>query len=212
MNDEEIIFKILILGNASVGKTSFIIRFCDDKFNEEQLTTTGIDLKNKSLEKNKKKIILQIYDTAGEERYHSISKNYFKSSDGILLLYDISNLETFKAIKQWIESIEETLDLSEIGFVVVGNKCDVPEEKREVNNLMKEDLEKTLNINIIEASAKENKNVEESFMMLVDKIYKIRFDEDLNLNKIQKKDTVKIKKSKHSKRKKILKHCCKDKE
>ena len=210
--DGEIIFKILILGNSSVGKTSFIFRFCDNKFYEEQISTSGIDLKNKSLEKNNKKIILQIYDTAGEERYHSISKNYFKSSDGILLLYDISNKETFNAIKQWIESIEEKLDLSEIGFVIVGNKCDIPEEKRQVNKLMKEDLEKTLNVNIIEASAKENKNVEESFMMLVDKIYKNRFDEDLNLNKFQKNNTVKIKNSKHYKRKKKLKHCCKDKE
>ena len=210
MNGEEIIFKILILGNMSVGKTSFIVRFCDEKFYEEQLSTTGIDLKNKCIERNNKKFILQIYDTAGEERYHSISKNYFKSSDGILLLYDISKEETFKAIKQWIKSIEEVLDLSEIRFVIVGNKCDIAEEKREVNDLMKEDLEKTLNTNIIEASAKENINVEKCFMMLIDKIYKNKYDEDLNLNKYQKKGTIKIKSSTHSKRKKLLRHCCKE--
>ena len=185
MDDEIISFKILILGDQSVGKTSFIIRFCDDKFYEEMLSTIGIDVKKKNIEINNKKIIIKIFDTAGQERFKSISKNYFKSSDGILLLYDVSSLESFNSIRGWIKNIEESLDLSEIGFVVIANKTDIPEDERQVSDLMKEDLEKSLNIKIIETSAKENKNVEECFKMLVEKIYENKYKYEIKNKKIK---------------------------
>lgn len=103
--DEDLIFKILLLGNQNVGKTSFILRYCEDKFSENQISSIGIDLKTKSINRNKRNIILQIYDTAGQEKFKSISRNYFKTADGILLLYDISNLESFRSIKDGINNI-----------------------------------------------------------------------------------------------------------
>ena len=177
MVDEEDImtFKILLLGNQEVGKTSFIIRFTEDKFNESLLSTIGVDIKNKEIKRKDKNILLKIFDTAGEERFKSISKNYFASADGVLLLYDISNENSFKSIKEWVENIKENVNLSEIGLIIVGNKCDIPEEEKVVNNLMIKDLEKSLNVKIIEASAKSNINVTESFMLIVDKILELTF-------------------------------------
>ena len=173
--DDLMTFKILLLGNQEVGKTSFIIRFTEDQFNESPLSTIGVDIKNKEIKRKDKNILLKIFDTAGEERFRSISKNYFASADGILLLYDISNDESFKSIKEWIDNIKENVNLSEIGLIIVGNKCDMPEEEKAVNDLMVKDLEKNLNVKIIEASAKSNINVTESFMLIVDKILELKF-------------------------------------
>jgi small GTP-binding protein len=212
--EEEISFKILVLGNENVGKTSLIIRFCDNRFEPSLLSTTGIDIKTKCIKRGDKKFNLKIFDTAGQERFHSISKNYFKSSDGILLLYDISNEETFKSIKNWVDDIQEALDLADIGFIIVGNKSDLPEEERQVTDFMKEDLEKSLNVKILETSTKDNKNIEECFMMLVDKIYEIRYRVKLNGNedeKFYKKDTLILDKNSKKKRKHRIKNCCKEK-
>jgi len=173
--DDLMTFKILLLGNQEVGKTSFIIRFTEDKFNESPLSTIGVDIKSKEIKRKDKNILLKIFDTAGEERFRSISKNYFASADGVLLLYDISKEESFKSIKEWIDSIKENVNLSEIGLIIVGNKCDLPEEEKVINNLMVKDLEKNLNVKIIEASAKSNINVTDSFMLIVDKILELKF-------------------------------------
>lgn len=177
MDDEDniITFKILLLGNQEVGKTSFIIRFSEDQFNENPLSTIGVDIKIKEIKRKDKNILLKIFDTAGEEKFRSISKNYFANADGILLLYDISNLDSFKSIKEWIENVKENVNLSDIGLIIVGNKCDLPEEEKVVNNLMVKDLEKNLNVKIIETSAKSNINVTESFMLIVDKILDLKF-------------------------------------
>jgi len=175
-NDDDLMtFKILLLGNQEVGKTSFIIRFTDDKFNEGPLSTIGVDIKCKKIKRKDKNILIKIFDTAGEERFRSISKNYFASADGILILYDISNDESFKSIKGWIENIKENVNLSEIGLIIVGNKCDIPENEKVINDLMVKDLEKNLNVKIIEASAKSNINVTEIFMLIVDKILDLKF-------------------------------------
>jgi small GTP-binding protein len=178
--EDEIVFKILLLGNSEVGKTSLIVRYCDDKFQDNLLSTIGMELKNKVIEKDNKKIILKIYDTAGQERYHSISKNYYNSSDGILLVYDVSDSKTFESIKGWIDNIKEVVDLSKIGLIIIGNKCDVDESSKQVTDLMRDDLEKSLNIKIYEASAKTNTNVNECFNLLIDQIYKLKFENKAN--------------------------------
>ena len=174
MSEDNIVFNILLLGNQAVGKTSFILRFCEDTFNDLQLSSSGIDIKNKEIKRRDKNIKLKIFDTAGQERFKSISKSYFKKADGILLLYDISNKDTFDSIISWVESIKECLDLSEIGILIVGNKCEIPDEEKVVNNEMKEKLENDLKVKVMEASARDNKNVEECYMYLVDKMMEIK--------------------------------------
>ena len=199
---EEENFKLLLLGNQKVGKTSFILRYCDNKFEETLISSSGIDLRNKEIEKNNKKINLKIFDTAGQERFRSISRNYFKSSDGILLLYSINDLESFNSIKGWIDSIKEVVDLADIGMVIVGNKLDLS-EKREVSDSMREDLEKNLKIKIFEASAKDNINIEKCFNALIDKVYELRFGVNLSERQLIKKNTLKLKKESKKKNK-----CC----
>ena len=168
---EDIIsFKLLLLGDSTVGKTAFILRFCDDKFDDDSLTTIGLDQKNKFVKRGDKKIELHIWDTAGQERFRSIAKNLYKGADGIILMYDISNNNSFQNIKRWITSIKEAVDITKIALIIVGNKCDLPAGEKVVDEECRQNLEKQCNIKIIEASAKENINVNESFIALIDKM------------------------------------------
>ena len=172
-NEEIIALKIIMLGDSSVGKSQFINKFCDDKFDDDTLTSVGLDQKNKFIKRGDKKIDLRIWDTEGQERFRSIAKNLYKGVDGILLMYDISNIQSFKNIKAWINSIKESVDISKIALIVVGNNCHLNNEERVVNEDMKKEFEKIYNIKIIEASAKDNINVNESFMILVDKMIEL---------------------------------------
>ena len=93
---ESIIYKVLILGNSSVGKTSFLIRFSDDKFDPETLTIVGVDYKTKYIKRNDKNVKMQICDTAGQERFRTIAKNLYRNADGIIVMYDITNKKSFQ--------------------------------------------------------------------------------------------------------------------
>ena len=201
---EMILYKILILGNSSVGKTSFLLRFCDEKFDPETLTTVGVDYKKKFIKRHDKKIKLHICDTAGQERFRSIAKNLFKNADGIIIMYDICSKKSFQAIKDWIKSIKENVDLDKIGFVIVGNKKDL-ENKREVNEEMRKVLEEKQKIKVIETSAKENINVNETFIELIDRMEELglgvkhqsSYDEDDDENvENSEKNSIKITKEK----------------
>lgn len=169
---EMILYKILILGNSSVGKTSFLIRFCDDKFDSDTLTTVGVDYKKKFIKKNGQKIKLHICDTAGQERFRAIAKNLYKNADGIILMYDISNKKSFKDIKDWIISIKDNIDFNKIGLVIVGNKIDL-ETERVIDEEMRKDLEKKENIKVLETSVKNNINVNDVFIELIDRMEKL---------------------------------------
>ena len=189
--EKEIYLKVLILGNHLVGKTSFLSRYFGQKFKEHQFATIGIDSNPKKIVKNNKKIILRIYDTAGQERYRAIAKNYYKGADGIILMYDVSDTQSYDSIKDWIKSIKENTDIEKIGLVVVENKCDLPDEEKKITDEMREKLEENLGFEIIKASAKDKTNVDESFNLLVDKMMKNRekIKEDLNDSiKIDKND------------------------
>ena len=174
MSKEEIIsFKILLLGDSGVGKTAFILRFCEDKFEEDSLTTIGLDQKNKFVKRGNKKLELHIWDTAGQERFRSIAKNCYKGADGIILIYDISKYETFKQIKTWINNIKDSIDIDKIALLVVGNKCDMPKTDETVDEQSKQNFENTSKMKIIEASAKDNINVNDSFISLIDKMLEL---------------------------------------
>ena len=145
MSKEMITYKILLLGDSSVGKTAFILRFCEGKFEDDSLTTIGLDSKTKFVSRQDKKIQLQIWDTAGQERFRSLSKSWYKGADGILLMYDISNYETFKHIKNWIGDIKNNISVAweKLALIVIGNKSDLPPEKKKVD---KKDIEELENI------------------------------------------------------------------
>ena len=194
--EEIICFKILLLGDSSVGKSAFIVRFCEGRFDEACLITVGIDKKIKFVEKDGKKLQLLIWDTAGQERFRSIAKNCYKGADGIILMYDISNIETFNHIKNWISSIKEDIDINKIGLIVVGNKYDLRDNEKKVDEKSKKQFEEENNMKIIDASAKIDFNVNESFIALIDKMLKLglgqkkndddEFDKDNNSHRLKK--------------------------
>ena len=167
--DEKI--KIMIIGETKVGKTSLISRYCKGDFSGgEYLSTIGIDFQIKNLKINSKKIRLQIWDTAGEERFRNIAKNYFQSSDGFLVVYDISNIESFETLDYWIEEIKSnSQELSQV--ILVGNKCDIIDE-RKIKTDDGKAYAKKKNIKFFEVSAKEGTNVNQVFESLVKNILK----------------------------------------
>ena len=171
-----ITYKILLLGDSSVGKTAFILRFCEGKFEDDSLTTIGLDSKTKFVSRQDKKIQLQIWDTAGQERFRSLSKSWYKGADGILLMYDVNNYDSFKHIKTWIKDIKAniTIPWEKLALIVIGNKCDLPKEEKKVDKEDIEEFKKTNNgIQVIEASAKLDINVNESIIALIDKMMEL---------------------------------------
>ena len=175
MTRKESLYKILILGDSTVGKTAFIVRFCEGKFEEDSLTTIGLDSKVKFISRQDKKIQLQIWDTAGQERFRSLSKSWYKGADGILLMYDISNYDSFKHIKNWINDIKTNISIpfEKLALIVIGHKSDLPDDKRKVDKNDIQTFENSHGIKIIEASAKIDKNVNESMIALIDKMLEL---------------------------------------
>ena len=211
MNDS-IVFKVLLLGNHMVGKTSFFLRYYQDTYFEQKMITMGIINYIKKITINNKKICLKVYDTAGQERFRSLTKNYYKGADGILLFYDITSKESFDSIGTWIKNINESIDSSEIGLLVIGNKCDL-ENQREVNEDMKKKLENSQHIEIIETSAKNNINIEKSFNTLIEKMLKLKEEEPKVSNKEpEKKDIIQLKDNVVEVKPKNSGGCCQKKE
>ena len=131
-NDYEYLFKILLVGNSNVGKSSLFLRFVDEIWKENFVPTIGVDFKIKSIKIDNKTIKLQIWDTAGQERFKSILSSYYKGANGILLLYDITNINSFKSLSNWLIDIEKNSSKN-VKKILIGNKCDL-EGKREVSN------------------------------------------------------------------------------
>ena len=167
---EDTVYKVLLLGDSSVGKTCFLLRYCDRTFQEAHLSTIGLDyrLKTMTLENNKN-IKLQIWDTAGQDRFRALTKNYYKGANGIILIYDISATQTFENVKIWINNIKEEANPYVIIYLV-GNKIDLPPESRTITEEEGKKMANEYKLLFKEASAKLGTNVNEIFQELVEKI------------------------------------------
>ncbi|XP_025772048.1 ras-related protein Rab-3D isoform X2 [Herpailurus yagouaroundi] len=159
-------FKLLLIGNSSVGKTSFLFRYADDSFTPAFVSTVGIDFKVKTVYRHDKRIKLQIWDTAGQERYRTITTAYYRGAMGFLLMYDVANQESFTAVQDWATQIK-TYSWDNAQVILVGNKCDL-EDERVVPTEDGRRLADDLGFEFFEASAKENINVKQVFERLVD--------------------------------------------
>nr|CAD7611024.1 unnamed protein product [Timema genevievae] len=122
-------FKIVFAGDAAVGKSCFIYRFCRGVFINNLGSTLGVDFQVKTIGVDGKKVALQLWDTAGQERFRSMTKTYFRRADGVVLLYDVTNERSFLNVRQWIENIKEATD-QVIPIVLCGNKVDQRSEAR----------------------------------------------------------------------------------
>ena len=163
------LFKLLIIGESGVGKTCLLLRFTDDSFTANHLTTIGIDFKIKIINLENKLIKLQIWDTAGQERFRTITKTYYKGAHGIILTYDVTDINSFKNIRNWIKQIEQNAQ-NTVSKVLVGNKCDKSE--RAVSFEEGQKLAKEFGMEFFETSAKSNINVSETFTFLTKDILK----------------------------------------
>ena len=162
-------YKIMVLGESKVGKTSLIKRFTKDQFGGVYLTTVGMDFQDKIIEIEDKKIRLQVWDTAGQERFRNVTKSYFQSSHGLLVVYDITDKESFEKINFWMKNIKENAP-ENAKLILVGNKCDLANE-RQVSYEEGEKKASDYNIKFFESSAKEGTNVKEFFFYLANEIY-----------------------------------------
>ena len=165
---EDVVYKILLLGDTSVGKTCFLKRYTEDTFQDAYLSTIGFDFKFKMVTlKNGKQVKVQLWDTAGQERFRTIAKSYYKGAHGIILIYDVSNPKTYDNIKKWLAQIKEEAS-SKVCIILVANKID--HEERVVTEEEGEKLAKSFNLKIFESSAKENINVTEAFQEVIENI------------------------------------------
>ena len=160
----EFIFKVLLLGNSNVGKSSLFLRFVDDIWNDTFVPTIGVDFKIKTFEIDSKKIKMQIWDTAGQERFKNIIASYYRGAHGILLLYDVTDKDSFKNLGNWLIEIEKNASKNVLKLLI-GNKSDL-EEKRVISFNQGKEFADSYGLKFLETSAKKNINVTEAFEML----------------------------------------------
>ena len=162
--------RIITLGDSAVGKTSLILRYSDNYFSSLYLSTAGIDSKIKIIKlENGEDIRVVLTDTAGQERCRNIASNYIKKADGILLVYNITDKDTFEGVKVWIKSIKEESGDSR-PIILLGNKSDL-NDKRMIKKEVGEDFAENEGIKFYETSCKTGENVEKAINDLVKQIY-----------------------------------------
>ena len=166
MAEEEydFIFKVLLLGNSDVGKSSLILRYVDQVWSDTFVPTIGVDFKVKTLEIENKQIKMQIWDTAGQERFRNVISSYFRGSHGIFLIYDITNRDSFKNLESWLIEIEKNASQNVLK-ILIGNKSDLVDD-REIKTEEGQAFANRNGMKFIETSAKMNTNVNEAFETL----------------------------------------------
>jgi len=162
--------KLLLIGNSSVGKSSLLLRFSDEHFlpEDESTATIGVDFRVHKMEVKGKKVKLSIWDTAGQERFRTITSSYYRGAQGIILVYDVSNRESFEALPRWYSELE-TYVSSSVVKILVGNKVD-KEFSRQVPIAEAQQFASRMSSLFIETSAKTSVGVREVFQEVVEKI------------------------------------------
>jgi len=168
--DYDHLFKLLLLGDTAVGKSSLLLRFTEDMFNPSFMSTIGIDFKVKTVNLDGKRVKLQVWDTAGQERFRTITTAYVRTVQGIILTYDVTNPESFGNLKMWAKAID-LYAVKTVNRIMVGNKCDLV-DKRQIAVEKGKELANEFGIQFFETSAKDATSVEEAFLTLARDIKK----------------------------------------
>ncbi|XP_014781233.1 ras-related protein Rab-1A [Octopus bimaculoides] len=169
MNPEyDYLFKLLLIGDSGVGKSCLLLRFADDTYTESYISTIGVDFKIRTIELDGKTIKLQIWDTAGQERFRTITSSYYRGAHGIIVVYDVTDQESFVNVKQWLQEIDRYASET-VNKLLVGNKCD-QNPKKVVDYTTAKEYADSLGIPFLETSAKNATNVEQAFMTMAAEI------------------------------------------
>ena len=172
------LFKIVIIGDSGVGKSCLLLRFADDTFTDNFYTTIGVDFRFKCVQINEKKIKLQIWDTAGQERFKTVTSAYYRGADGILIVYDQTDKNSFDHLNDWLDDIlKYTTD--EPIKLIIGNKDDLNEQKVISDDDIRNFVNKT-NIEIVKTSAKSAFQVNYAFEKLTQKLINSREGKKVN--------------------------------
>ncbi|CAF0800167.1 unnamed protein product [Rotaria sordida] len=159
--------RVVLIGNASVGKTCLVRRFCQDVFPAGQAATIGVDFLIKTVEVNGERIKLQIWDTAGQERFRSITQSYYRSANALIIVFDMNNLATFSSLPDWVREVK-TYANNDVLCTLVGNKCDI--NQREVPTHVAEQFAEKNDMWYLETSAKNSENVGKLFQTIAEEL------------------------------------------
>ncbi|KAI8866334.1 GTP-binding protein ypt1 [Ramicandelaber brevisporus] len=169
MNPEyDYLFKLLIIGDSGTGKSSLLMRFADGNFTESYISTIGVDFKIRTMELEGKIIKAQVWDTAGQERFRTITSSYYRGAHGIIVVYDVTDPESFTNVRQWLQEIDRYASEG-VNRLLVGNKCDLVDNKQ-VETKLAQEFADSLGIPFLETSAKDAVNVEQAFLVMAKQI------------------------------------------
>ena len=166
---EKYIMKILTLGDVSVGKSSIVLRYSDNKFNETWLSTIGVDSKRKIVKIRGEKVKVSIWDTAGQEKFQNIVKQYYNGANGVLLIFDITSEKTFRKVDFWYKDLKENVNLDVMHVCLVGNKIDL-NDKRKIEKEFAQKYADENNLPYYEVSAKSGEGIKKMFEDVTNKI------------------------------------------
>ena len=186
----DFLFKLLIVGESGVGKTCMLLRFADNSFEENFLSTIGVDFKVRELDVDGKHVKLQIWDSAGQERFRNITTSYYRNCGGIIIVYDITRRDTFQKVTEWIEEVRK--NTNNVPLLLVGNKADLM-DKRQVTTEEAQELAKKMGLVLLETSAKTALNIEDAFQtisrqLMVDAQNKPKTDQGKQVTLQKRKD------------------------
>ncbi|KAJ5078767.1 ras and ef-hand domain-containing protein [Anaeramoeba ignava] len=196
------IIKQLIIGDSMTGKSSIMIRYCDNKFIDSVEATVGVDFRYVSVQKNGRHFGLQIWDTAGQEQFRTIINSYYRGSHAIMIVYDITNEKSFEQVVYWFNEAE-TYAPKEISKLLVGNKKD-QEKHRVITYQQGKDLADSYNSGFIEVSAKTGENIKEAFELLGFEQFNKLSNENLN----QKEQEIHFQIVQNNEKEKKKENCC----
>lgn len=160
----DFLFKLVLIGDSGVGKSCLLLRFADDNFTSSYISTIGVDFRFRTVYVDGKTVKLQIWDTAGQERFRTITSAYYRGADGIILVYDVTNKESFDHVEEWLSEVDRHASENTLKLLV-GNKADLTEQK-EVPEDTARQFADTLGIPFIETSSKTATNVDAAFLTL----------------------------------------------
>ena len=153
------VYKGVMIGDSGVGKTALLMRFCERVFEDNYVSTIGVDVKKRVLSVDGHKVKLQLWDTAGQERFRTITQSYYRGADGIVIVFDLTDVESFTNVKHWVEDINRSNNTSV--KILVGNKLDL---KREVSEERATSYASKMGFRYFETSAKDGSNVDATFL------------------------------------------------